>query len=59
MAAWKKQTNDEKDIEKLCDIAMDGDRGIVSMFPDFEFVLEETIAQGKPVCRIIITRKKS
>ena len=58
VAAWKKQTNDEKDIEKLCDIAMDGDRGIVSMFPDFEFALEETIAQGKPICRIVITRKK-
>ena len=51
-------------VAKLCgskvivDVAMDGDRGIVSMFPDFEFALEETIAQGKPICRIVITRKK-
>ena len=56
VAAWLKQTQDEKKIETLCDIAMDGDRGIVSAFPKFRFGLEETIAQGGKVCKIVITK---
>ena len=58
VAAWQKQTRDEARIAKLCDIAMDGDRGIVSAFPKFEFDLGETIAQGGKVCTIIIRKKK-
>jgi len=58
VAAWQKHTGDEGRIAKLCDIAMDGDRGIVSTFPKFEFELGETIAQGGRVCKIIIRKKK-
>lgn len=57
VAAWLKQTSDEKDIAHLCDIAMDGDRGIVNMFPGFEFNLGETIAAGGKVCHIEIKKK--
>ncbi len=56
VAAWLKQTRDEKRIETLCDIAMDGDRGIISTFPRFRFDLQGTIAQGEKVCKIIITK---
>jgi hypothetical protein len=55
--AWLKQTKDEKEIEHLCDIAMDGDRGIVSVTPGFEMKLEDTIAGGGTCCRIVITKK--
>lgn len=55
--AWLKQTKDEKEIEQLCDIAMDGDRGIISVSPEFEMSLEDTIAKGGSCCRIIITKK--
>jgi hypothetical protein len=58
VAAWQKQTQDEKRIEKLCDIAMDGDRGIIARFPRFEFELGETIAKGGKFCRIIVRKKK-
>jgi hypothetical protein len=58
VAAWQKQTQDEQRIAKLCDVAMDGDRGIVSTFPKFEFELGETIAQGGKGCTIIIRKKK-
>lgn len=58
VAAWLKQTDNEEDIAHLCDIAMDGDRGIVDVFPGFEFQLGETIAAGGHVCRIEVTRKK-
>jgi hypothetical protein len=55
--AWLKQTKDPKEIEQLCDIAMDGDRGIISVSPGFEMTLEETLAKGGSCCRIIITKK--
>ncbi len=57
VAAWLKQTDNEEDIAQLCDIAMDGDRGIVSTFKGFEMELPETIAAGGNVCKIIITKK--
>lgn len=52
VAAWKKLTNDEEKIAKLCDIAMDGDRGIASAFPSFEFELGKTIAKGDKICEV-------
>ncbi len=57
VAAWQKLTGDERKIEKLCDIAMDGDRGILAAFPFFEFHLGETIAAGGKGCQITITKK--
>jgi hypothetical protein len=57
--AWMKLTDNEEEIAHLCDIAMDGDRGIVSRFPDFQMELKDTIASGGKVCRLVITRKKS
>jgi len=52
VAAWKKLTDDEEEIAMLCDIAMDGDRGIASTFPAFEFELGKTIAKGDPICEV-------
>lgn len=45
-------------LEKLCDIAMCGDRGIESRFDDFEFKLGKTIAEGNKVCEVSFYRKK-
>lgn len=56
--AWKKLTDDPEKIAMLCDIAMDGDRGIASTFPDFEFNLGKTIAKGDPVCEVCFKKKK-
>lgn len=52
VAAWKKLTNDEEEIAMLCDIAMDGDRGIASTFDKFEFHLGKTIAKGDNICEV-------
>lgn len=52
VAAWKKLTNDEEEIAMLCDIAMDGDRGIASTFDNFEFHLGKTIAKGDNICEV-------
>ena len=52
VAAWQKLGASDQEIEHLCDIAMDGDRGIAEQFPAFEFSLGKTIAQGHSVCQI-------
>jgi len=50
--AWKKLGASQEEIEQLCDIAMDGDRGVAAQFPEFEFSLGKTIAEGESVCQI-------
>jgi hypothetical protein len=58
VAAWQKFTQDEQEIATLCDIAMEGDRGIISTFPGFTMELQDTIASGGKVCRLIISKEK-
>ena len=58
VSAWKKLTNDERDIALLCDIAMDGDRGIISQYENFEFELGKTIAKGDAICEVRIRDKR-
>jgi len=52
VSAWQKLGASQDDIEQLCDIAMDGDRGVAGEFEDFEFTLGHTIAEGNVVCQI-------
>ena len=49
--AWKKIGLDDKTCELLCDMAMDGDRGIAEVM-GLEFDLGRTIAQGCPDCKL-------
>lgn len=58
VAAWKKLTNDDEQIATLCDIAMDGDRGIASQFDAFEFELGKTIAKGDAICEVSFRKVK-
>lgn len=58
VAAWEKLGIPEEDIPRLCDMAMDGDRGIVSEFDAFDFELGKTIAAGDGVCEIRIRKKE-
>lgn len=58
ITAWQSVGIEGELLEKLCDIAMCGDRGIESRFSEFEFELGKTIAQGNPVCEVNFHRKK-
>lgn len=58
VTAWKQLGMGGEMLEKLCDIAMDGDRGIDSRFDEFEFKLGKTIAQGHPFCEVCFKRRK-
>ena len=55
--AWQKQGCSDEEIDRLCDWAMEGDRGIAQAF-GCELKLEKTIARGDGVCQIRIRRKK-
>lgn len=55
--AWQKLGVPDEELPLLCDIAMEGDRGIVSKFDGYIFDLESVIAKGEPVCKIRINKK--
>ena len=57
VTAWTQAGIEGELLNKLCDIAMDGDRGIGSQFENFEFRLGKTIAQGNRVCEVAFVRK--
>lgn len=54
--AWKKLGIPDEELPRLCDIAMDGDRGIIDTYEKFEFELGKTIAKGDSVCEIRIKK---
>jgi|SRR6056297_640789 len=58
VAAWMKHTDDEDKIDVMCDIAMEGDRGIISTYDKFNYDLQKTIASGDEFCRLVITKRE-
>ena len=57
VTAWQKLGCSQEDIEKLCDIAMDGDRGIAEGC-GYDFTIGSKIAEGDDTCRITFNKKK-
>ncbi|MBN2899695.1 MAG: L-2-amino-thiazoline-4-carboxylic acid hydrolase [Clostridia bacterium] len=57
LTAWQSLGFEGEFLEKLCDIAMCGDRGIESRFDNFEFKLGRTLAEGHKVCEVSFYRK--
>lgn len=55
--AWKKLGFSDEKIEVLCDMAMDGDRGIAEE-NGLDFKLGKTIAQGYDLCEVNFYKKK-
>ena len=55
VAAWREQGASDEKIAVLCDIAMQGDRGIARSF-GCELVLGETIAKGHDKCEVRFSR---
>lgn len=50
--AWKKLGIPEDRFPLLCDIAMEGDRGVASTYENMQFTLGKTIARGNPTCEV-------
>ena len=55
--AWQKQGCSDEEIDKLCDWAMEGDRGIAEAF-GLELELQKTIAKGDDICELRFRQKK-
>ena len=55
---WLKQGHTPEEIAHLCDITMEGDRCFAKEFPNLEFTLEGTIADGRPYCRLHFEKKQ-
>lgn len=55
IAAWQKLGGTDNEIKRLCDIAMEGDRGIAESFGG-EIDIGETIAAGYQTCQIRFTK---
>jgi len=51
LSAWKKQGFDDETCAKLCDIAMDGDRGIAQSM-GYTLELTDTLAKGCKTCKL-------
>jgi len=56
LKAWQDLKFDDETCQKLCDMAMDGDRNIAKAM-GFEFYLGDTIANGCKTCQISFFKK--
>ncbi|TDE07568.1 L-2-amino-thiazoline-4-carboxylic acid hydrolase [Flavobacterium sandaracinum] len=56
LAAWQKLGVSEEKCAKLCDIAMDGDRGIAAEM-GYDLELTDTIASGCNSCKLKFVKK--
>jgi len=56
VSAWQKLGFDDKTCDLLCDMAMDGDRGIAEVM-GINLSLEDTIAKGCSTCKLRFHKK--
>ncbi|MCL1992628.1 MAG: L-2-amino-thiazoline-4-carboxylic acid hydrolase [Spirochaetes bacterium] len=56
ISAWQKLGFDDKTCDLLCDIAMEGDRGIAEAM-GLNFELGDTLAKGCQSCKLKFTKK--
>lgn len=57
--AWKQLGCSQDEIAHLCELASCGDHGVISCFPDLELSFNGVIAEGKPYCELVVTKKKA
>jgi hypothetical protein len=55
--AWRRLGATAEELVQLCDIAMQGDHGMVSGTP-FELRVESSIARGDECCRLVLELRK-
>lgn len=56
VTAWQKMGCSDEEIAHMCDIAMDGDRGIAEKV-GFDLKISKKIAEGDEICRLEFRRK--
>lgn len=58
MQAWDRLGATPEEHDRLCDWAMEGDRGLMTRFPGFDLDIQTRKGKGDPVCRLVFTLKK-
>ena len=58
MTAWRELSATPEEEVKLCDIAMEEDRGAIEEIGTLNYELKETIAEGSHHCIVRITAKQ-
>jgi hypothetical protein len=56
VTAWKRLGATPEELSRLCDIAMQGDHGMIS-HTDMTLTLPRSIARGDPYCQLILELK--
>jgi len=56
VTAWKRLGATPEELSRLCDIAMQGDPGMISLTP-MNLTLPRSIARGDAYCQLILTLK--
>ncbi|MCG8708281.1 L-2-amino-thiazoline-4-carboxylic acid hydrolase [Brenneria sp. 4F2] len=56
---WLQQNRTTDELANLCDICMEGDGALATVFSDLEFELGSTIAKGGQVCDIHYKRSQT
>ncbi|MBQ6395677.1 MAG: L-2-amino-thiazoline-4-carboxylic acid hydrolase [Atopobiaceae bacterium] len=55
--SWCKLTEDQDEIDMICDCAMDVDRGVFDLYDHIGFRLDRAIATGDDVCELHFMKK--
>lgn len=55
--AWKKLGCTPEEVAKLCELACNGDYGMVSVFPHLSLEFRQLLSKGDECCELVITRK--
>lgn len=54
---WRRLGCEQAEMDRLCDWAMEGDRGVMSNFPAIEMEIEKRIGAGDCCCRLVFNKK--
>jgi len=56
---WKRLGADSQELDRLCDWAMEGDRGVMQNFPAINMDIASRIGAGETCCRLVFTKKQN
>ena len=54
---WKKLGCSDQEVAHLCDLACNGDFGMVSVFPQLNLEFKQLLSRNEECCEMVITKK--
>lgn len=56
--SWKKCGCSPEEVAHLCDLACNGDFGMVSVFPELNLEFKQLLSKGEECCEMVITKNE-